>query len=1080
MSQLLQSIKQLTQMGFMQNQIINAQNNVKDPNDLNEIIEYIESSDFKYDHRTYENNDVNDDDKWDDPIFKPVPKLSQIDKSKPNRIVMVIGETGSGKSSFLNSIVNYLWNVKYKDPFRYKLVHISNEKTESDTTKISSYNLAPSTLPYQLTLIDTPGFNDTRGKDKDEKTIQQIKERFTNMQQIDAIVFIIKSSANRLTPTQLYIFDRVFGIFAKDIKDNIFIVCTHHLSEEEPAALRSIRKENLSFSASFCLDNIVFNTACKPESRRNPIDWEDGSKQMSQLFSKLNQVQTKSLCSTIKVMKIKHELEYVVEFHLKPQITETLNKMLLFQTQLNAAMINVNDIDDNNVFVIKVPKTKVRTVDHHSGKTWFNCNLCKVTCNKPNSTVKRCVWLNETLEDFLLKCNIIIFHNVEFERINTMLNSIGCRCNCKNRQNHLLQSFRYENYTEWEEIKSTELDEKYVENENTQKIKSEQILVKLRDELYEKSKEVYELLDITDKCQQKLQNDALYHQNNCIHQMIKEEKSYEKKTLLQKLLSREFLQLLPSVHNTYHTDESKETIYVYSPEINDQQQSKEFSDMDCYTKSLVKFMKFVLGQNPKLSSNVVGKPKMRIRTQRTLKLNICEIWLAQKDEDTSSNFRYIATVLATKYLFSKNLQFKETQRNWGDMQRALHCRNKYFSILPLSKYSNLCDNKLMSHLAFASICCHYTRKVDETIMNKWPFISGNAVYVSDFTALAKFPVRDGFQQYGAVAFFDYNCAIIGIYCNNINKYCNNIDKEWEYAKWVWKTTFFTHVTIIDHLYETHLLKSNLLVNATINCLPKKHPLRWFLKQFTYGSVAVNQTAKKALFNKNGIIHRLWAFDYETIKKIFKFAEENYQFHILPHYVHESMRNANDSIFGFNQDADEFWYVMKTYVKEFIRIQYGGKSCLKDEYVRDFALQIISGLRVGVIDDEMFLDVLTELLTSVTGFHQHVGYVSDIILHPKSIGCRIRSHHTECSVEEYIQLLSLTALTAAEAPKLINDWSHLIKKEIYKEHYEEIKNVHNEWQKKLLVLSNKINDRNKQRNYPIHSMDPRKMDCSVSI
>ena len=43
-------------------------------------------------------------------------------KSKAKTLV-VLGETGSGKTTVLNAMCNYLLGVKKEDPFRYKVIH---------------------------------------------------------------------------------------------------------------------------------------------------------------------------------------------------------------------------------------------------------------------------------------------------------------------------------------------------------------------------------------------------------------------------------------------------------------------------------------------------------------------------------------------------------------------------------------------------------------------------------------------------------------------------------------------------------------------------------------------------------------------------------------------------------------------------------------------------------------------------------------------------------------------------------------------------------------------------------------------
>ncbi len=68
----------------------------------------------------------------------------------------MIGESG---------VCNYLYNIKYTNKFRYKLIDENENKmdaTQSQTQNINTYYLHQ--LPAihgSLTIVDTPGFADT-------------------------------------------------------------------------------------------------------------------------------------------------------------------------------------------------------------------------------------------------------------------------------------------------------------------------------------------------------------------------------------------------------------------------------------------------------------------------------------------------------------------------------------------------------------------------------------------------------------------------------------------------------------------------------------------------------------------------------------------------------------------------------------------------------------------------------------------------------------------------------------------------------------------------------------------------------
>ncbi|EFX60312.1 hypothetical protein DAPPUDRAFT_124601, partial [Daphnia pulex] len=110
------------------------------------------------------------------------------------RTILMLGATGSGKSTLINAMVNYMLGVEWDDDFRFKLIDEPADKSQahSQTDLVTTYDLYEmkgSRLNYSLTVVDTPGFGDTRGLEKDKKIMQQIQDYFQcrhGIQQLEA------------------------------------------------------------------------------------------------------------------------------------------------------------------------------------------------------------------------------------------------------------------------------------------------------------------------------------------------------------------------------------------------------------------------------------------------------------------------------------------------------------------------------------------------------------------------------------------------------------------------------------------------------------------------------------------------------------------------------------------------------------------------------------------------------------------------------------------------------------------------------------------------------------------------------
>uniref|UniRef100_UPI00398F6912 uncharacterized protein isoform X2 n=1 Tax=Pristiophorus japonicus TaxID=55135 RepID=UPI00398F6912 len=334
------------------------------------------------------------------------------------RTIMVLGATGAGKTTLINGMINYILGVEWEDNFRYKLIdeETGRSQAESQTSSITAYELHHQKgfkIDYSLTIIDTPGFGDTRGITRDQSIIDQIQQFFTSpdgVDQIDAMCFVVQASLARLTHAQKYIFDSILSIFGKDIAENIRILVTF-ADGKVPPVLEAInvaevpcpkdkkgRPVHFKFnnSAIFAPSSASGNSANKrsadagdeeeEEEEDDNFDamfWKMGSSSMKKFFAALSKMETKSLRLTKEVLVERRQLETAVA-GLQPQIKAgllTMEEIRKTQQALNQHQV---ELDANKDFEYELEVTVAVKEDiSGTGNYITNCQKCNFSCHYP-------------------------------------------------------------------------------------------------------------------------------------------------------------------------------------------------------------------------------------------------------------------------------------------------------------------------------------------------------------------------------------------------------------------------------------------------------------------------------------------------------------------------------------------------------------------------------------------------------------------------------------------------------------------------------------------------------------------------
>ncbi|XP_062407829.1 uncharacterized protein LOC134099104 [Sardina pilchardus] len=324
---------------------------------------------------------------------------------RQNRTIMVLGATGAGKSTLINGMINYIVGVEWKDNFRFKVINEdqSTSQAHSQTSEVIVYKINHQEgfkIPFSLTVVDTPGFGDTRGVTRDKQITEQIRRLFISangVSEIDAVCFVTQASLARLTATQRYVFDSVLCIFGKDVAENIAMLVTF-ADGQQPPVLEAINvsevpcpKNELGLPIHFKFNNSALfakNSTCDEDVDEDndgftEMFWKMGSKSMEKFFTALGKMTTKSLLMTQEVLKERKQLETAIE-GLQPQVKVGLAKLEEIKTIKEKIKEHETIMTSNEKFEIEVDIIKpVKKQLTQKGEYITNCQKCQITCHHP-------------------------------------------------------------------------------------------------------------------------------------------------------------------------------------------------------------------------------------------------------------------------------------------------------------------------------------------------------------------------------------------------------------------------------------------------------------------------------------------------------------------------------------------------------------------------------------------------------------------------------------------------------------------------------------------------------------------------
>ncbi|KAI4883004.1 hypothetical protein NFI96_030775, partial [Prochilodus magdalenae] len=320
-----------------------------------------------------------------------------------NSTILVVGETGTGKTTLINTMVNYFLGVKFEDEVFFEITEeVQRDQTESQTSEVTVYEISSEERRSSLTILDTPGYGDTRGIEKDMDVARNLLDLFLHdagVKDLDAVCLVLKTSQNRVSDRQHYIFEAVLSLFGKDIEDVIVLCITHSDGGPPTNALQAIREGKIPC----CYDDVdepvhfLFNNR-QSEKRTTKYEqvyksaWEIGERSMKEFLEFIKTRQRKSVTLTVSVLNERMQLEACV-LSLKERIKFSEAKHTELTEVEKTLEQNKEKIEEDENFSFTVTTAYKEKVGI-TGASWWDrmvtsCEECQETCHEHNCWVAR-------------------------------------------------------------------------------------------------------------------------------------------------------------------------------------------------------------------------------------------------------------------------------------------------------------------------------------------------------------------------------------------------------------------------------------------------------------------------------------------------------------------------------------------------------------------------------------------------------------------------------------------------------------------------------------------------------------------
>ena len=356
--------------------------------------------------------------------------------SRPHLKIVVIGRSGAGKTTFINTLMNHFYEVEYDEERLVPITQTVNMQGDSgsgDSTRVEqlpcnikefdtrqsthgvseadSQTTKPNIYDFEnphltLTIVDTPGLGDTRGLAQDQANIKEIATAVAALTDFNAIVLVHKATDCRKDIVLSYMLKEFQSMLPKECKNNMLVAFTAVQNPQKIDAIPALKQMQIPVQDNtFWFENTAFlpwqlffgDDKPEPKSKahrsyqRLEGFWDESKDEIRNLLKSAVAKIPLPGNSLLEISIRKQVLTQLASKHADKFTTlrQNISKNKKLQQQLADVKQIIEQNEDYERTVTKATK-RTRTIQLKSFETRSiapkkitQCLLCKCLCHNP-------------------------------------------------------------------------------------------------------------------------------------------------------------------------------------------------------------------------------------------------------------------------------------------------------------------------------------------------------------------------------------------------------------------------------------------------------------------------------------------------------------------------------------------------------------------------------------------------------------------------------------------------------------------------------------------------------------------------